>query len=67
MYTYTKNGKKYSWNAGGANSNYLDKFDDLDSISLAFYRSWAWAFRGMVSKTFDKIAGIFDFSAHLDY
>ena len=64
MYTYSKKGKL--WNVGGAKSNYFDKYDDLNSISLAFYKSWAWAFRGMVSKTFfitfNKIVDIINLS-----
>jgi len=44
LYKYSKSGKV--WSVGAAGSNYFDKYDDLDSVSLAFYRSWAWAFRG---------------------
>merc|ERR1712224_681523 len=44
LYKYNKDTK--SWLVGDAGSNYFDKYDDLDSISLAFYRSWAWVFRG---------------------
>jgi len=44
LYTYSKTGKE--WAAGDAGSNYFDKYDDMNSISLAFYRSWAWVWRG---------------------
>ena len=35
---------------GAAGSNYFAKYNDLDSVSLAFYKSWVWAFRGAVSR-----------------
>ena len=45
LYKYDKAGRG-SWLVGDAGSNYFDEYDDLDSISLAFYRTWAWVFRG---------------------
>ncbi|KAL5246546.1 hypothetical protein ACHWQZ_G018685 [Mnemiopsis leidyi] len=43
LYKYNKDS---GWLVGDAGSNYFGNYTDLDSISLAFYRSWAWVFRG---------------------